>query len=505
MSAVLSPSPVACEERLCAFVRARTGLRIHDHQMETLRRTVAEACARFGHADCASYLAVLEAAASDSPEHEHMIAGITVGESYFFRDHAQMDFLRRVWLPDLIERRRQANDLFLRIWSAGCADGQELYSLVILLHELLPDIDRWNLHLLGTDINAGSLARAMRGRYSNWSFRAMPPDVREQFFQKEDEQHWQVSPHLRRRVKFTYLNLNEDSFPSILTETGNLDLILCRNVFIYFDPGGVGRIVAKLRASLVPGGCLLLGTSDLIDSATLDGFDLRALANAFYLVRHDEAAPVTPPQSETAPPRIKRPAPEPGSQTPVAVEAPVAMPILPAPRGLADIGEIIRLLGNEAWPGALAKVEQRQQAGDDSATIWQFRAKALANLGRARDALEACDRSLVLDPTDKHTHFIRALVLLELNRLPAAEDALKRTLYLDRGFVEAHFHLGLLRLRRDRRAAGLKSLRNALAIADATTPDRRLHDAAGMNHGRIAAILRNELDMREQTSRRKKQ
>ena len=504
MILVSPPSPVACEERLCAFVRERTGLRIHDHQLETLRRTVADACVRFGHADCAGYLASLEAVRGDSPEHEHLIAGITVGESYFFRDQAQMDFLRRVWLPDLIERRRKSGDLFLRIWSAGCADGQELYSLVIMLYELLPDIDRWNLHLLGTDINAGALARAMRGRYGAWSFRATPDTIREQFFQKEDERHWQVSSHLRRRVKFTYLNLNEDSFPSILTETSNLDLILCRNVFIYFDPGSVGRIMAKLRASLAPDGCLLLGTSDLIDSATLEGFELRALANAFYLVRRDDEAPApVPPRLEVVPSRARRPASRPAS--PGAPVAGAGLPAFPAQKGPADAGEIIRLLGNEAWQEALDKVEQRQRAGEDSATIWQFRAKALANLGRARDALEACDRSLAFDPTDKHTHFVRAMVMIELNRLPAAEEALKRTLYLDRCFVEAHFQLGLLQLRRDQRAAGMKSLRNALAIADATTPDRRLHDAAGMNHGRIASILRNELDMYGQISRRKKQ
>jgi chemotaxis protein methyltransferase CheR len=148
-------------------------------------------------------------------------------------------------------------------------------------------------------------------------------------------------------------------------------------------------------------------------------------------------------------------------------------------------------------------VERRQQDGDDGAVIWQFRATAVANLGRAREALEACDRSLAADPTDKHTHFIRALVLLELSRLPAAEEAFKRTLYLDRNFVEAHYQLGLLRLRQGQRAAGIKSLRNALSIAEATQPERRLHDAAGMNHGRIAAILRNELSMHEASGKKK--
>jgi chemotaxis protein methyltransferase CheR len=493
MNAGYALPTAACEEQLCAFVRERTGLRIHDHQLETLRRTVAEGCARFGHASCDDYLSALAQAAANSPEHEHLIAGITVGESYFFRDQAQMDFLRRVWLPERIARRRAEGDLYLRIWSAGSSDGQELYSLAIMLYELLPDIERWNLHLLGTDINAGALARAMRGRYSNWAFRATPESLREQYFQPDGASQWQVSPHLRRRVKFTYLNLNEDSFPSILTETNALDLILCRNVFIYFDPAVVRHVMAKFHASLAPGGCLLLGTSDLMDSSTLDGFQLHTLSNAFYLVRGDSEPVVA-----TAAPA------EPGTRPSPAAVAPAAPGVAPAPAearpataAAEGIGDIIRLLAREAWGEALAEVERRQRAGADDAVIWQFRAKALANLGRARDALEACERSLAADPTDKHTHFIRALVLIELNRLPAAEEALKRTLYLDRGFVEAHFQLGLLQLRRGRRAGGLKSLRNALDIADAAIPDRRLHDAAGMDHARMAAILRNQLRMHE--------
>ncbi len=492
----------AGEERLCAYVRARTGIRILDHQMEIVRRVVADACERFGLADAETYLTALENGPGNSPEHEHLVAGVTVGESYFFRDQTQMDFLRRVWLPELIERRRDSGDRHLRIWSAGCSDGQELYSLAILLYELLPDMDDWNLHLLGTDINTAALGRAIRGRYSAWSFRATPDDTRDRYFRRDGPHHWQISPHLRRRVKFAYLNLSEDNFPSILSETNALDLVLCRNVFIYFDPVVVGAVMAKLRASLVPGGCLLLGASDLLESAAQDGFDLHALGGAFHLTR--QAEPSRPPADA----RGAAPLPEPvttdratlATPSKPEIERPAAvMPPGPAP----GFEYIIQLLGREAWREALIQIEHRQRAGDDSAVIWQFRAKALANLGRAREAMQACEHSIERDPADKHSHFIRALVFMELNRLPAAEEALRRTLYLDRAFVEAHYQLGMLQIRRGRRAAGLKSLRNALDIAERAAPERRLHDAAGMNHARMAAILRNELRMYEDGHDRK--
>ena len=480
----------AHEEQLSRLVRERTGIRLHDHQLDTLRRTVTEACTRFGHSGCDDYLAALRQARASSPEYEHLIAGITVGESYFFRDQAQMTFLREDWLPRLIARRRHEGNLHLRIWSAGCSDGQELYSLAMLLADLLPDLERWNLHLLGTDLDAAALARALRGRYSEWSLRATPEPMRRRYFRHENDATWTISSVLRRQLRFAYLNLREDSFPSMLTETAALDLILCRNVFIYFDPIVVTQVMAKFHACLVPGGCLLLGASDLVDSTRLDGYALHQLESAYYLLRdepHAAPIPATPRPSSPSAPRAER--------KPPTSPASVSIPCQASVQAIHSYKDLIRLLGQEAWGEALDNAQQHQDKGDDSALIWQFRAKALANLGRARDALEACDASLTRDATDKHTHFLRAMVLQELHRLPEAEEALRGTLYLDRNFVEAHYQLALLQMRRGQRQAGLKSMRNALAIAERATPERRLHDAAGRDHERMAAILRQELSI----------
>lgn len=484
--------PPAVEEQICRLVRERTGIRILDHQLDTLRRTVAAGLSRFGHESAAAHLDALRTAQATSPEYEHLIAGITVGESYFFRDQAQMDWLREQWLPQVISRRRAENNLSLRIWSAGCSDGQELYSLVMLLDELLPDLERWNLHLLGTDLNAAALSRALSGRYSEWSLRATPDAARKRHFRWEKGNTWSVAPELRSRVRFSYLNLRDDSFPSMLSETTALDLVLCRNVFIYFDPAVVATVMRKFHACLVPGGCLLLGASDLIDSSTLNGFSLEHLGNAFYLRRLGQE-PLAP--EATPPAGLPREVESARRPLPTA-EAPLpAAPPIPLTTTAGSLEIITTLLGREAWREALTAITSRAEAGDDSALLRQFRAKALANLGRSHEALEACDASLTLDAGDKHSHFLRALILLELHRLPAAEEALRRTIYLDRQFLEAHYQLGLLQMRRGQRQSGLKSMQNALSIAERSRPDRRLHDAAGRDHERMAAILRHELRM----------
>ena len=150
-------------------------------------------------------------------------------------------------------------------------------------------------------------------------------------------------------------------------------------------------------------------------------------------------------------------------------------------------------MGQESWSSAMAEINRLIAGGDDSALVWQFRAKCLANLGQVHSALEACVQSISLDSTDKHSHFIHALILAEMKEFSTASEALKRTLYLDRQFVEAHYQLGIIQMRKGDRQAGVKSLQNALRITQASDPDRQLHDAAGMTYGRMVAILKNEL------------
>src|SRR5205085_1716639 len=121
----------------------------------------------------------------------------------------------------------------LRVWSAGCATGEEAYSLAILLEELLPDLAFWDVQILATDINRRSLARAQVGVYSPWSFREVPEGIQARYFTVQGR-NFEVLPRIRERVSFAYLNLVEDNYPSLLNHTHDLDLILFRNVLIYF-------------------------------------------------------------------------------------------------------------------------------------------------------------------------------------------------------------------------------------------------------------------------------
>lgn len=150
-----------------------------------------------------SYYTQLRAASSDASLWEDLVSRLTVGETYFFRNMAQFSALREQILPPLIQCRRDEGRRLLRIWSAGCASGEEPYSLAILLRELLPDIHDWSIAILATDINRNALAQAAAGVYKDRSFRTDTPTyIRARYFQP-NRQGLELKPFIRQMVQFT--------------------------------------------------------------------------------------------------------------------------------------------------------------------------------------------------------------------------------------------------------------------------------------------------------------
>lgn len=200
---------------------------------------------------------------SSTPESHHewqnLIIIITNIESYFFRDQEQFSLLRNSILPELIERKR--NKKTIRICSAGCSSGEEPYSLAILLKELLPDLEQWNLMILGIDINRDALNKAKKGIYRPWSFRRVEIEIVQQYFRVTNDQY-HLEPSIKNMVKFQALNLvKELSLPN--SELRELDLILCRNVFIYFEPSAIATVLNKFYDALEPLGYLITGHAEL--------------------------------------------------------------------------------------------------------------------------------------------------------------------------------------------------------------------------------------------------
>ena len=190
-----------------------------------------------------------------------LVKYLTIGETYFFREPAAL-YLLFENLKSVFERRRESGR-HLKIWSAGCCTGEEIYSAAILLHQQLPDIREWKLSLMGSDVNLSFLKKAKEGIYHDWSFRGVQSSIIQSFFNKISNNDYEVIDSIRKQVKFQYLNLFENAYPSPLNGTNTLDVILCRNVLMYFNEQGRKNILEKFYAALNPGGLFVVSLTEL--------------------------------------------------------------------------------------------------------------------------------------------------------------------------------------------------------------------------------------------------
>ncbi|CAM2732327.1 methyltransferase involved in chemotaxis (CheR domain) [Legionella steigerwaltii] len=248
------------EPAFMELIHNRYGLVIHVNQAQELTKTIAATCNKFNYQP-QEYLEQLNNCSSNSSLLADLVAAITVGESYFFRDKSQMHLLESKLLPDLIKQK--SRDFTLKIWSAGCSSGEEIYTIAMLLAELIPNINIWDLYLLGTDINTNALQKATAATYGQWSMRSIPEQYLQRYFLKNGRTYT-LSPEIRNLVQFKYLNLCDNSYPSVINGVFEVDLILCRNVLIYFDNELAAKIMKKLSACMAENAYLILGASDPI-------------------------------------------------------------------------------------------------------------------------------------------------------------------------------------------------------------------------------------------------
>ncbi|HYW43344.1 MAG TPA: CheR family methyltransferase [Bryobacteraceae bacterium] len=213
-----------------------------------------------------------------------IIDAITTGETLFFRDTAPFDLLRHKIVPELIDRQARNGAARIRIWSAACSTGQEVYSIAILLKELLGDPDRYGLRLLGTDISDQAVARASRGVYSPVEIsRGLSDALRTKYFLPVAS-GWQIRDEIRGMASFKKLNLMQD-----LSALGRFDVILCRNVAIYFTERDRIALFGRIAKALEPDGSLLVGAMESLGGICPQFESKRHLRAVFYQLKTGNA------------------------------------------------------------------------------------------------------------------------------------------------------------------------------------------------------------------------
>jgi chemotaxis protein methyltransferase CheR len=383
-------------EQLADLVRDRSGIVLHGrHRIHSLAAGLAKLDPGL---DAATALRRAREPVGGKAFVAALLEAVAVHETFFFR---QRDDLDAIDWHALLATAVTSGSSTVRTWVAGCSTGEEAWTLGILATEALGEPPP--VSLLATDLSAAALRRAELGRYGPRSVRHVEAGLRERHLDPVGAE-WDVGAPLRRLVRFQQHNLVSDPPPG-----ERFELILCRNVLIYFDPPTVERVVRSLERALAPGGMLVLGAADRL---------CRLPDPARHAPRAPRAAaPWRARLGRPARERAEEAAPRASWRTP-AREPHAALPAA-SPRR-ASSGPVPAADGRSLLAAALAA----------------------ADAGRMDEALAATEQALAADPLDADAHYIRGVAQLGGGDGPAAAAALRRALYVDPGFALAAFQLG---------------------------------------------------------------
>ncbi len=490
-------------EWLRGHLEGETGMDFSGSRFSRLRAAVAKVLALFPRWQPGASLPEVQLPPTFV---EQVTTELTVGESYFFRNHAHFDALREQVLPAILAENAARREV--RVWSAGCATGEEPYSLAILLDQVLAAREPWQVTILGTDLNPQFLERARQGWYRPWSFRHSQVHEDPRYFQPRDG-GYQLEQRICDQVRFAYLNLVKDPFPSPLNGTVGMDLICFRNVAIYLKPKVTAAILRKFWEALRPGGWLLLGETEW-NHAEHALFDVRRFASAtFFQKPHNSPVArldVTPPRpvlaytggwpSVSVPvvPPVPNWVPLPGANGNAAKTPALTSPPQPHALGMAN--------RSAAAPPDAGTVEAVAVAtshiGGDPQAAADPRARAKGRLQLAHslllqvqtaEARRQVELALQEDPLLVEGYILQAGLAEDAGDLATAERACRRALYLDRRCCLAHFHLALVHQQQGHVAAATKSLRTVRELIEQHDPHELVEYGDGMCFGRLRELV----------------
>jgi len=260
------PAQLSSDEfaRIAQIAKREAGLSLAIAKKSMISTRIARRLRDTGKADFRSYLDHLETA-EGAAELRMLISALTTNVSHFFREEHHFRTLISEVMPGLAAEARAGRRI--RIWSAGCATGQEPYSISMAILRDFPEAAKWDLRILATDIDEVALARATAGRYLDRQIDGVSPEDQRRYFRAVGGDSFEVKEEVRALIRFSPLNLISD-WPI----RGPFDVVFCRNVVIYFDAATQAALWPRFHGILGPDGILFIGHSERLDAESARGF-----------------------------------------------------------------------------------------------------------------------------------------------------------------------------------------------------------------------------------------
>jgi chemotaxis protein methyltransferase CheR len=470
-------------ESFQTLVAERFGLQFDDFKLSSVI-DVLQRRSEALHVSSERYLASL-ATSDRSTEWRELARELTIGETYFFRNNEQFNALREVALPARMHARSTSRRL--RIASIGCASGEEPYSIAMVLRESIAELSAWNVEIVGVDVNPAIIEKAKAGRYSSWSLRGTPDEVRERWFRPAGRE-LVLDDSIRRMVKFEERNaVVEDAR---FWAPASFDIVFCRNMLMYLTPDASQGVIERIAGALTPGGFLFLGHAETLRGLSRQFHLLHTNETFYYRKRSDDddqARDAPESWAETiahSAERVRSLTEDAGRRTDAA--------LLHNARSW-DLTVALELLRKERYEDALALIDTLPNDASRDTDVLVLRAVLLAHSGDLVAAEEVCRELLTIDELNAGAHYLMALCREGAHDRAGAIDHDQTAVYLDPSFSAPRLHLGLLAQKSGDRAAARRDLAQALTLLAREDASRLLLFGGGFSREALIALCRAEL------------
>lgn len=500
-------------EQFRTILTRHLGLQYEDGKLDYLAEVIRQRMqcrARFE--SYSAYLGQLNASPKGSAEWRALAEQLTVNETFFFRNADNFRAFAEIVLPERIRANSQTKQL--RILSAGCASGDEPYSLAIMVREALPDLDDWDVQIIGIDINPAILLKASLARYSEWSLRATSQDVRRRYF-RADGADFVLAPAIQKMVRFEERNLVEED--PLFWQSLACDVVFCRNVLMYFTPEKARGVVRSISQALLARGFLFLGHAETLRGITPE-FHLCHTHDTFYYQQRDAcdagatAIGAAPPGDSALLPTVVESTAywvdvieHAATRIATLVDARTRSPEQAAPQPTDPVGQgaapprtwdlslVLEAVRQERFADALELIGSLPVDSYEDPDALLLRAVLLTNHGRLNESEDVCRRLLALDELNAGAHYLMALCREHDDDASGAIEHGLIAIYLDPGFAMPHLHLGILAKRSGDAATAQRELGQALILLASEDASRILLFGGGFSRDALLQLCRSQL------------
>jgi len=430
-----------------------TGLYFPESRHHALIKGIKAAARELGFDQTEKFIDHLLSGPPSSRTIDTLVRFLTIGETYFFRDKAVFQALKDEIFRGLLTQSPPEKK-HVHIWSAGCASGEEPYSIAILMDQMSAAFRGWTVNILGTDINDNLLEKAKKGVYTNWSFRDTPDIILKKYFIPQKDNSFKLKAEIKNRVKFYKLNLMETDYSPYLSEYSPFDIVFCRNVIMYFRPDTQKQVVVRIGRYIKQDGWLITSPAES-GAVSNSGFVPVHFPNA---ICHRKGLPrLSEKPHYFREPRGRK---KKGSRCRVAENRTKTIKLHPNRRKTDknfESGDPQKIYSQALL---LYQAGQYMEVIDRLAPLVSERffpdtgflmlpesldllARAYANLNDLEKAEQYCRKAILEEPLNPSHYFLLGTIHQEAGRFSDAITAFKQAIYLDPDMIMGHFTLSL--------------------------------------------------------------